>query len=208
MKSGHGQLGQNDCSHDMDIKGAGHACSHPRVPRAHQAGLSRRSLAGVGLSESARCHGPGLALLTNGGVQQQQHNPLCEVEKPSLTLPISSPLHKPIQPTAAFRLNDVGYLGLNTNDVHEIIRQSGHCCQLKYNRAPLPIEVEALCLNPVGPDLKWSMAKDREIMDNVVSVQSCFQVPVLPGTRRADELIHVESAEVQTPHVSMVSATI
>ncbi|GFV98636.1 hypothetical protein TNCV_1453221 [Trichonephila clavipes] len=26
--------------------------SHPRVPRAHQAGLSRRSLAGVGLSES------------------------------------------------------------------------------------------------------------------------------------------------------------
>ncbi|GFW94776.1 uncharacterized protein TNCV_4248161 [Trichonephila clavipes] len=39
---------------------------------AHQAGLSRRSLAGVGLSESVRCHGPGLALLTNGGVQQQQ----------------------------------------------------------------------------------------------------------------------------------------
>ncbi|GFY32688.1 hypothetical protein TNCV_4637941 [Trichonephila clavipes] len=51
---------------------AGHACSHSRVPRAHQAGLSRRSLAGVGLSESVRCHGPGLALLTNGGRQQQQ----------------------------------------------------------------------------------------------------------------------------------------
>ncbi|GFT49642.1 hypothetical protein TNCV_3367811 [Trichonephila clavipes] len=34
---------------------------------------SRRSLAGVGLSESARCHGPGLVLLTNEGVQQQQH---------------------------------------------------------------------------------------------------------------------------------------
>ncbi|GFW47363.1 uncharacterized protein TNCV_335331 [Trichonephila clavipes] len=33
---------------------------------------SRRSLAGVGLSESVRCHGPGLALLTKGGVQQQQ----------------------------------------------------------------------------------------------------------------------------------------
>ncbi|GFX82606.1 hypothetical protein TNCV_1192811 [Trichonephila clavipes] len=39
---------------------------------AHQAGLSRRSLAGVGLSESVRCRGPGLVLLTNGGVQQQQ----------------------------------------------------------------------------------------------------------------------------------------
>ncbi|GFV23304.1 uncharacterized protein TNCV_4780181 [Trichonephila clavipes] len=34
------------------------ACSHPRVPRAHQAGSSRRSLAGVRLSESGRCHGP------------------------------------------------------------------------------------------------------------------------------------------------------
>ncbi|GFV94109.1 RNase H domain-containing protein [Trichonephila clavipes] len=34
--------------------------------------FSRRSLAGVGLSESIRCHGPGIALLTNGGVQQQQ----------------------------------------------------------------------------------------------------------------------------------------
>ncbi|GFV07286.1 hypothetical protein TNCV_1312841 [Trichonephila clavipes] len=52
----------------------GHACSHPRVPRAHQVGLSRRSLAGVGLSESVRCHGAGLALLTNGGAQQQQQH--------------------------------------------------------------------------------------------------------------------------------------
>ncbi|GFU40494.1 RNase H domain-containing protein [Trichonephila clavipes] len=46
--------------------------SHPRVPRAHQAESSRRSLAGVILSESVRCHGPGVALLTNGGVPQQQ----------------------------------------------------------------------------------------------------------------------------------------
>ncbi|GFV55755.1 RNase H domain-containing protein [Trichonephila clavipes] len=36
---------------------AGHTCSHPRVPGAHQAGSSRRSLAGVGLTESVRCHG-------------------------------------------------------------------------------------------------------------------------------------------------------
>ncbi|GFW24850.1 RNA-directed DNA polymerase from mobile element jockey [Trichonephila clavipes] len=50
----------------------GHACSHPQVLRAHKAGLSRRSLAGVGLSESVRCHGPDLVLLTNGGMQQQQ----------------------------------------------------------------------------------------------------------------------------------------
>ncbi|GFT81577.1 RNase H domain-containing protein [Trichonephila clavipes] len=50
----------------------GHACSHPRVPRAHHAGLSRHSLASVGLPECVRCHGPGLALLSNGGVQQQQ----------------------------------------------------------------------------------------------------------------------------------------
>ncbi|GFT86233.1 hypothetical protein TNCV_3257901 [Trichonephila clavipes] len=50
---------------------AGHVCSHPRVPRAHQAGSSRRSLACVRLSEGVRCHGPGLALLTNWGVQQQ-----------------------------------------------------------------------------------------------------------------------------------------
>ncbi|GFV84072.1 hypothetical protein TNCV_3037341 [Trichonephila clavipes] len=49
-----------------------YVCSHPRVPRAHQAGLSRCSLAGVGLSESVRCHGPGTALLINSGVLQQQ----------------------------------------------------------------------------------------------------------------------------------------
>ncbi|GFX57519.1 hypothetical protein TNCV_3051691 [Trichonephila clavipes] len=41
------------------------------MPRAHQVGFSRRFLAGVGFFENARCHGPGLALLTNGGVQQQ-----------------------------------------------------------------------------------------------------------------------------------------
>ncbi|GFV88608.1 hypothetical protein TNCV_1244181 [Trichonephila clavipes] len=45
------------------------------MPRAHQAGFSRRSLAGVGLSESVRCHGPGLVLLTNGGVQQHHRPP-------------------------------------------------------------------------------------------------------------------------------------
>ncbi|GFX71539.1 hypothetical protein TNCV_2695271 [Trichonephila clavipes] len=54
---------------------SGHDCSHPRVPRARQAGLCRCSLAGVGLSESVRCHGPVLELLTNGGVQQQQKIP-------------------------------------------------------------------------------------------------------------------------------------
>ncbi|GFW58175.1 hypothetical protein TNCV_2743191 [Trichonephila clavipes] len=43
------------------------------MPRAHQAGFRRRSLAGVGFFECVRCHGPDLALLTNGGVQQQQH---------------------------------------------------------------------------------------------------------------------------------------
>ncbi|GFW43269.1 hypothetical protein TNCV_1350321 [Trichonephila clavipes] len=58
--------------HRPPLQAAGPACSHPRVPRAHQAGSSRRSLAGVRLSESVRCHGPGLALLTNGGVQQQE----------------------------------------------------------------------------------------------------------------------------------------
>ncbi|GFW84261.1 hypothetical protein TNCV_4879241 [Trichonephila clavipes] len=42
------------------------------MPWAHQAGFSRRSLAGVGFFESVRCHGTGLALLTNGGVQQQE----------------------------------------------------------------------------------------------------------------------------------------
>ncbi|GFY19847.1 hypothetical protein TNCV_2145401 [Trichonephila clavipes] len=55
---------------------AGHACSHPRVPRAPQAGSSRKFLAGVGLSGSVRCHGPGIALLTNGGMQQQQKSVL------------------------------------------------------------------------------------------------------------------------------------
>ncbi|GFY74058.1 hypothetical protein TNIN_11131 [Trichonephila inaurata madagascariensis] len=43
------------------------------MPRAHQAGLRGHSVAG-GLSESVRCHGPVLVLLTNGGVQKQQHN--------------------------------------------------------------------------------------------------------------------------------------
>ncbi|GFW73183.1 hypothetical protein TNCV_484091 [Trichonephila clavipes] len=43
------------------------------MPRAHQAGFSRRSVAGVAFFESVRNHGP--ALLTNGGVQQQQHLP-------------------------------------------------------------------------------------------------------------------------------------
>ncbi|GFU94452.1 hypothetical protein TNCV_2644401 [Trichonephila clavipes] len=42
------------------------------MPRVHQAGFSRRSLAAVGLFESVRCPGPGLALLTNEGMQQQQ----------------------------------------------------------------------------------------------------------------------------------------
>ncbi|GFV18734.1 hypothetical protein TNCV_4756211 [Trichonephila clavipes] len=42
------------------------------MPRAHQVGFSIRSLAGVGVSEIVRCHGPGLALMTNGSVQQQQ----------------------------------------------------------------------------------------------------------------------------------------
>ncbi|GFU88249.1 uncharacterized protein TNCV_846421 [Trichonephila clavipes] len=55
----------------IQLAKSGHTCSHPRVPRVHQAGLSRRSLAGVGLSESVRCHGRGLALVTNGSVQQQ-----------------------------------------------------------------------------------------------------------------------------------------
>ncbi|GFT16338.1 hypothetical protein TNCV_2488891 [Trichonephila clavipes] len=61
------------CSHPGgSLAHDGYACSHPRVPRSHQSGLSGRSLAGVGLSESVRCHGPGLSLLTNGSVQQQQ----------------------------------------------------------------------------------------------------------------------------------------
>ncbi|GFX97675.1 hypothetical protein TNCV_3065621 [Trichonephila clavipes] len=50
------------------------ACPHPRMPRAHQARSSRRSLAGVGLSESVRCREPGLALLTIGNVQQQEQH--------------------------------------------------------------------------------------------------------------------------------------
>ncbi|GFT86366.1 hypothetical protein TNCV_3258851 [Trichonephila clavipes] len=37
------------------------------MPRAHQAGFSRRSLDGVGIFESVRSDGPGPALLTNGG---------------------------------------------------------------------------------------------------------------------------------------------
>ncbi|GFU79146.1 hypothetical protein TNCV_2136691 [Trichonephila clavipes] len=49
---------------------AGLTCSHPRMPRAHQAGFNRRSLAGVGLFERVQSDGPGPALLTNGGVQQ------------------------------------------------------------------------------------------------------------------------------------------
>ncbi|GFT39181.1 hypothetical protein TNCV_2897051 [Trichonephila clavipes] len=53
------------------LRDASLACSHLRMPRAHQAEFSRRSLAGVGLSESVRCHGPGQALLTNEGVQRQ-----------------------------------------------------------------------------------------------------------------------------------------
>ncbi|GFU49376.1 hypothetical protein TNCV_2161791 [Trichonephila clavipes] len=64
----------------------------PRVPRAHQAGSSRRSLAGVGLSESVRCHGPGLALLTNGGVQQQQLD--CQVIYSQFGLAIHQNDHK------------------------------------------------------------------------------------------------------------------
>ncbi|GFX98670.1 RNase H domain-containing protein [Trichonephila clavipes] len=58
----------------------GHAYSHSRVPRAHQAGSSRPSLTGVRLSESVRWHGPGLALLTNGGLQQQHEKNLLAYE--------------------------------------------------------------------------------------------------------------------------------
>ncbi|GFV88629.1 uncharacterized protein TNCV_1244391 [Trichonephila clavipes] len=61
-----------DGSRDDYYRSASLACSHPRMPRAHQAQFSRRSLTGVGFYESVRSHGPGLALLTNGGVQQQQ----------------------------------------------------------------------------------------------------------------------------------------
>ncbi|GFU67280.1 hypothetical protein TNCV_3556061 [Trichonephila clavipes] len=52
--------------------------------KAHQAGSSRRFLTGVRLSESVRCHVPGLALLTIGGVQQQQN---FEADEWSQTLP-------------------------------------------------------------------------------------------------------------------------
>ncbi|GFW74291.1 RNase H domain-containing protein [Trichonephila clavipes] len=79
----HTDLEGNEIADTLDKAGASClVCSHPRVPRAHQAGFSRRSLAGVGLSESVRCHGPGLALLTNGGVQQQhQHQNLYFCQK-------------------------------------------------------------------------------------------------------------------------------
>ncbi|GFX60168.1 uncharacterized protein TNCV_4533291 [Trichonephila clavipes] len=58
----------------LSFSQAGYASSQPRVLRPHQAGSSRRSLASVKLSESVRCNGPGLALLTNGGVQQHIYN--------------------------------------------------------------------------------------------------------------------------------------
>ncbi|GFS53582.1 hypothetical protein TNCV_730391 [Trichonephila clavipes] len=70
---------QNFDGRGSELMAAGHACSHSRVPSAHQAGFSRRSLAGVGLSESVRCHGPGLALLTNGGVQLQQQQEIKQI---------------------------------------------------------------------------------------------------------------------------------
>ncbi|GFV67874.1 retrovirus-related Pol polyprotein from transposon 412 [Trichonephila clavipes] len=68
-----GHITWGPLSPNLNIIEAGLACSHPRMPWAHEAGFSRRSLAGVGFSESVRSYGPGLALLTNGGVQQQQH---------------------------------------------------------------------------------------------------------------------------------------
>ncbi|GFW65494.1 hypothetical protein TNCV_1776381 [Trichonephila clavipes] len=46
------------------------------MPRAHQAENNRRSLVGVGFFECVRCHGSGLSLLTNRGVQQQQQQVL------------------------------------------------------------------------------------------------------------------------------------
>ncbi|GFV29534.1 uncharacterized protein TNCV_4489881 [Trichonephila clavipes] len=42
--------------------------------RSPQAEFSRRSLAAPGLFEIVRCRGPGLALLTDGGEQQQKHS--------------------------------------------------------------------------------------------------------------------------------------
>ncbi|GFV46308.1 hypothetical protein TNCV_3231971 [Trichonephila clavipes] len=62
----------------VSLMQAGLTCSHPRMTRALQAGFTRRSPAGVGFFESIRCHGPGLALLTNGGVQQQQQRAPCD----------------------------------------------------------------------------------------------------------------------------------
>ncbi|GFX70111.1 uncharacterized protein TNCV_4615491 [Trichonephila clavipes] len=47
---------------------------HPRKPRAHQAGFRRGSLAGVGVFESVRSHGPGLPLLTHGGGFNNNNN--------------------------------------------------------------------------------------------------------------------------------------
>ncbi|GFX76675.1 hypothetical protein TNCV_663841 [Trichonephila clavipes] len=64
------------------------------MPRSHQAGFSRRSLAGVGVFESVRCHGPCLALLTNGGVQQQQKKALLAEWLSKKTLVFSSCLNK------------------------------------------------------------------------------------------------------------------
>ncbi|GFU82635.1 transposable element Tc3 transposase [Trichonephila clavipes] len=41
----------------------GLACLHTRMPRAHQAGSSSRSLAGAGFFKSAQSHGPGTVLM-------------------------------------------------------------------------------------------------------------------------------------------------
>ncbi|GFW55387.1 hypothetical protein TNCV_117711 [Trichonephila clavipes] len=50
------------------------------MPRAHQAGLRRRSLAGVEFFESVRCHGPGLAQLTNEDVYADKPQPRDHLE--------------------------------------------------------------------------------------------------------------------------------
>ncbi|GFS54824.1 uncharacterized protein TNCV_3575601 [Trichonephila clavipes] len=47
-----------------------HILECPRLPKQDLADVPLLVL--VGLSESVRCHGPGLVLLTNEGVQQQQ----------------------------------------------------------------------------------------------------------------------------------------
>ncbi|GFY23666.1 hypothetical protein TNCV_2788991 [Trichonephila clavipes] len=60
------QIGGKGTGHLYVVK-VGLACSHPRMPRAHQAGFSRRSLAGVGFFETVRHHGPGLELVANVG---------------------------------------------------------------------------------------------------------------------------------------------